>query len=525
MGVTCTSCTHENRWGASYCGNCALPLTGGVACPQCAARNSSSQSFCNSCGSPLARRKPTLTASVGRLVGALVPTVSATPSSSGPAEDTSDETSLGPGQFTHAAKLTLAVVTTAVAGSILAVTRLWGLGTTPAEILPGEHTFVLVARQIEFEGWIGLSHGILDGTLTGYAFVLAYWTTLEGDDIGMVRLLSGIASLASVGVSYFLIATLFNRRVALFATVLTAVGVWPLTYARLALPTSLLLLMEVAALYLLFRAFHPAADESTRRNLLILSGALFGLSLYLDFAALVFVAAALCLWVRWYVAGTISPRLLGERFAAFAISALIISLPFWAAIATDASLRDEAKALLITETPRYWENDGVMGQLRTVTGNVVNTGRALVWSTSADEFGQGGGRILDPFTGLLVLVGLLVCVRRWREDSSGALLVLLMVSVVGVGLIRQEGMFARLIVAVPVAFALAGISADWILSWVKGRVPRAGIVALVAVLGAGVILFNLTTYYAHPIGEEPVLWIGSAMEQSPPQDAITWKAP
>ncbi len=391
--------------------------------------------------------------------------------------------------------------------------------------MPGEHTFVLVARQIEFEGWIGVSHGILDGALAGYAYVLAYWTTLAGDDIGTVRLLSGIASLASVGVSYFLIAMLFNRRVALFAAVLMAVGVWPLTYARLALPMSLLLLAEVTALYLLFRSFHAAADESSRRNLLILSGALFGLSLYLDFAALVFVAAALCLWLRWYVAGTISPHLLGERFAAFALSALIISLPFWATIATDASLRDEAKALLITETPRYWENDGVMGQLRTVTGNVVNTGRALVWSTSADEFGQGGGRILDPFTGLLVLVGLLVCVRRWREDSSGALLVLLMVSVVGVGLIRQEGMFARLIVAVPVAFALAGISADWILSWVKGRVPRAGIVALVAVLGAGVILFNLTTYYAHPIGEEPVLWIGSAMEQSPPQDAITWKAP
>ena len=284
--------------GASYCGNCAQPLTGGVECPQCAAHNPSQQNFCNSCGSSLAGEKSTRTASIGRLVGAIVSTVSATPSSPGPAVDTSADNSLGPVQITHAAKLTLAVATTAVVGSILALTRLWGLGTTPEEILPGEQAFVLIARQIEIGGWIGLSHGVLDGALTGYAYVLAFWTALVGDEIGMVRLLSGIASLASVGVSYFFIALLFNRRVALIATVLMVVGVWPLTYARLALPMSLLLLVEVSALYLLFRALYVATDESSRRNLLVLSGALVGLSMYLDFVAIVFVAAALCLWFR-----------------------------------------------------------------------------------------------------------------------------------------------------------------------------------------------------------------------------------
>ena len=525
MGVTCRSCAHENRMGASYCGNCAQPLTGGVECPQCAAHNPSQQKFCNSCGSPLAGEKPTRTASLASWVAAAVSTVSATPSSPSLVEDTSDDASRGSLQFTHAAKLTLAVVTTAVVGSILALTRLWGLGSTPAEILPGEQVFLLVARQIEIEGWIGLSHGVWDGALTGYAYVLAFWTALVGDEIGMVRLLSAIASLASVGVSYFFIALLFNRRVALFATVLMVVGVWPLTYARLALPMSLLLLVEVSALYLLFRAFHAATDESSRRNLLVLSGALVGLSLYLDFAAVVFAAAAFCLWLRFYLAGTISPRILGERFAAFALPALIVSLPFWAAAATDASLRDDAKALLITETPRYLHSEGVMGQLRTVTGNVVNTGRALVWNASADEFGRGGGRIVDPLTGLLVLIGLLVCVRRWREDSCGALLVLLAVVVIGVGLTRQEGLFARLIVAAPIAFALAGVAADWLLGWVKGRVPDVGIVALVAVLGAGVVLYNLAAYNAHPTGDEPGLWVGSSIEHPPPQHVIAWNAP
>lgn len=424
----------------------------------------------------------------------------------------------------HAARITATIIAIVVLGAILAVTRLWGLGTTPAEITLDEETFLQVARQIEFEGWIGLTHEALNGALTGYPYVLSFWTNFIGDDIGMARLLSGVASLASIGVLYLLVSLLFNRRVALFAFFLMAVGVWPMTFARLALPTSMLLLVEVTALYFLFRAMDAETNDSTRTRLLVFSGALVGFGLYLDFAAIMFAVAVFCLWLRFYSAGTVSPRVLGERFAAFALVALIVSLPFFAVAATDSSFRDDAKAVLITETPRYAQSEGVMGKLRTVTGDVVKTGRALVWSTDADKFGQGGGRIVDPLTGLLVLVGLLVCIRKWREDSCGALLTVLIVVVVGVGLTRQEGMYGRLIIAVPIVFALAGFTADWLLSWLKGRVPEAAIMAFIALLAAAVILFNLTTYYAHPVGEDPVLWLGAAIEQPPPQLAIAGNA-
>lgn len=425
----------------------------------------------------------------------------------------------------HAARITTTIIAIAVVGAILAVTRLWGLGTTPSEITLGEEAFLQVARQIEFEGWIGLSREALNEALTGYAYVLSFWTNFIGDDIGMARLLSGVASLASIGVLYLLVTLMFNRRVALFAFFLMAVGVWPLTYARLALPTSVLLLVEVTALYLLFRAMHAETDDSTRTRLLVFSGALIGLGLYLDFAAIVFAIAAFCLWLRFYAAGTVSPRVLGERIVAFALPALVVSLPFFAVAATDSSVRDDVTTLLVTETPGYAQSEGVMGKLRTVTGNVVNTGRALVWSTNADEFEQGGGRLVDPLTGLLVLVGLLVCIRKWREDSCGALLTVLLVVVVGIGLTQQEGMYGRLIIAVPIVFALAGFAADWLLSWLKGRIPDAVTVVFIVLLAATVILFNLTTYYSSPVGADPTLWLGSVIEQTPLQPTFTGYAP
>ena len=514
MGVTCKSCGHDNRLAASYCGKCARPLTGGVECPRCASHNPSSQNYCNSCGSALAAGKLTLTAAIRQRVSAAFSTVTLATADSIAAEDTTDDDIPGLRQSRNAIYLTLSIIGTAIVAAILAATRLWGLDSTPAEIAPSEASFLHVARQIEFEGWIGLIHEAINGALIGYAYVLSFWTAFIGDDIGMARLLSGVASLASIGVSYLLVSLLFNRRVALFATFLMAVGIWPLTYARLALPTSVLLLVEVTALYLLLRAMHEESDDSTRTRLLVFSGALIGLSLYLDFAAIVSAVAVFCLWLRFYLSGTIGPRVLGERFAAFALPALIISLPFWAAAAADSSLRDEVKLLLVTETPGYAQSEGVMGKLRTVTGNVANTGRALVWSTSADEFGQGGGRIVDPLTGLLVLIGLLVCLRKWREDSCGALLTVLVVVIVGVGLTRQEGMFGRLIIAVPMVFALAGFAADWLLSWLKGRIPDAATIAFIALLAAAVIFFNLSAYYTHPIGEDPTLWLGSVIRTS-----------
>ena len=524
VGIACNGCGHENRLSASYCGNCARPLTGGARCPQCEASNPSPQNFCNSCGSPLAGGKRARMASIGRLAAGVASLVSAM--SMGATQDPGASGSpTRVQQFAHAVKIIAVIVAIVAVGAILVATRLWGLGTTPSEITPAEEAFLQVARQIEFEGWIGLTHEAIDGALTGYAYILSFWTAFIGDDIGMARLLSGVPSLASIGVSYLLVSLLFNRRVALFASFFMAVGIWPLTYARLALPTSVLLLVEVTALYLLLRAMHEEMEDSTRTRLLVFSGALIGLSLYLDFAAIVFAVATFCLWLRFYAAGRISPRVLGQRFMAFALAALMVSLPFFAVAAVDSSIRDDVKALLVTETPSYAQSEGVMSKLRTVTGNVVNTGRALVWSANADEFGQGGGRIVDPLTGLLVLVGLLVCIRKWRDDSCGALLAVLIVVVVGIGLTQREGMFGRLIIAAPMAFALAGFAADWLLSWSRGRVPMVGIAALITILAAGVILFNLSAYYAHPIGADPTLWLGSVIEHQPAQLATAGHAP
>ncbi|MEX1255884.1 MAG: protein kinase [Dehalococcoidia bacterium] len=48
--MLCTSCGHDNREGARFCGECASVVVEAAACPACGTPNPRSQKFCDSCG-------------------------------------------------------------------------------------------------------------------------------------------------------------------------------------------------------------------------------------------------------------------------------------------------------------------------------------------------------------------------------------------------------------------------------------------------------------------------------------------
>jgi hypothetical protein len=53
--MRCTACGFENVADASFCGECAAPLTSTVSCPACGRANPPKQKFCNGCGQALIR--------------------------------------------------------------------------------------------------------------------------------------------------------------------------------------------------------------------------------------------------------------------------------------------------------------------------------------------------------------------------------------------------------------------------------------------------------------------------------------
>ena len=526
MFVICKGCGLENRQTAVYCGRCGQKVAGEVHCPACESVNPANQNYCNSCGFRLisAPGQTQAAAAASGRTQAVRPPLAPAPAGIRTAPPLKKPGELPPkpadGLVSTDGEVpvnrTLAQAMIALTVFILAVTRFWGIDSTPLGAADVEQAFARVAQQIGTDGWIGLSHDLLDWAATGYAYILAGWAAVAGDGIGAARLLSGIASIGAVGAVYLLVAELFNRRVALLSALLMSIGFWPLTYARLASPMSLLLLLGVLALYLFFLACGRGERQPLHRTrLLALSGALLGGTVYLHPAAgLALAFAFLCLWGREYASHEVDQNSLSTRFAAFAVSALVISIPFWFTSASDDEARSVLTSTLVTSSARYRESDGVMDKLRYVSGNVIGAGRALVWSANADESGRRG-KVVDPLTGLLAVTGLLVCIRHWRQRSHASMLILFLAFAVAVGLTRPEGMFGRLIIGAPVTFSFAGIAIHWALGWLKGRAAPNVVLAGIGLLTCGILLLNLTTYYAHPLGKNPSMWAGAAFLVSP----------
>src|SRR5215472_6807872 len=53
--MRCMACGVENVADASFCGECATPLSSTVNCPSCGRASPPKQKFCNGCGQPLIR--------------------------------------------------------------------------------------------------------------------------------------------------------------------------------------------------------------------------------------------------------------------------------------------------------------------------------------------------------------------------------------------------------------------------------------------------------------------------------------
>ena len=51
--MLCPSCGHDNREGATFCGNCRTSLVLAVPCPSCGMSNPADQNFCDQCGQDL----------------------------------------------------------------------------------------------------------------------------------------------------------------------------------------------------------------------------------------------------------------------------------------------------------------------------------------------------------------------------------------------------------------------------------------------------------------------------------------
>jgi 4-amino-4-deoxy-L-arabinose transferase-like glycosyltransferase len=373
-----------------------------------------------------------------------------------------------------------------------AALRTWQLGTVPLGLHNDEAWTGINAREVLRDGYIGpylYPSGL--GQPSGPAYFTALLFALLPQSTFILRLSMALFGIATVALTYAAGRVMFDRTTALFAAALLAIMPWHLHLSRTGFMVNAWPCIEMAILWLLFRA-RARARSSLWEYAAV--GALIGLGVYTYNAYPLFVPVVAVPFAYDWVAARAS----GHRRAWLVRTAAAAATALWATV------------LMVHYAARhpeyFWHHEQV---------SVLHADewRAAGWPQRADllavrgaEWARGvflGGRpdngdglggsghpLLDPLTGAAALIGLVMALRNWRRPASGVLLAAALVLPLGALLTVGDGLYRRTFGLVPFIALLAALPlAELWQRALRGRgawrVAVAGAVLLaVAVAGA-----------------------------------------
>jgi len=303
---------------------------------------------------------------------------------------------------------------------VAALLRLIRLGEIPYGVHPDEAQFGLDAIRITHEGWIGVySHAALGiPTLNDYITAPGVW--LLGPTAFGLRIGLALVGLAAVPLLYALVRVAYARAEAFFASLLLALSYWHLLYSRIAhmsvsYPTFLLgaLLCIMCGL---------KGGGRAERRWFAAAGVPLGLSVYaynIGFIAVLAVAVVLAVLTLVRYPSWKALRLWWLSPALCFGVALIVVLPFFWYISDPHAYFwvhiDSYRDLGVLRSTDYRVAD-TAGKIRIIGDQFRDFAATYAWRGVPDNVDASGVRpAFDPITLVLLVFGVVMAVRRWRE--------------------------------------------------------------------------------------------------------------
>lgn len=341
-----------------------------------------------------------------------------------------------------------------------------------------------------------------------FFFALAAAFEAFGPSITSLRLVSALAGAGAVPLLWLLVRSVWGSRAAAGASFLLAVSSWHVSISRFAMPYTLPTLCALPALALLWRALaRPAWRE------LALAGGLLGLAQYgAQTSRVVLLAAAglladgLATRARqrdWKALRVLTP---GIAVAAFAGLLLLVPLLHSAANNPDAFVA-RTRQVAIWKDPRYVG----MPLSAQLWSNLLKCAGAF--NMDGDRNGRHhfpGAPFLDPVSGVLFAVGLVVACTGLRSRSNRFALVWLAAGLAPSLVTETAPNALRMIEAAPAVYALSALGAvrvwEAVFSFGVGASVRAVLVGLAL---ATSLAYDAWTYFDRMYAS-PLVWSRSA---------------
>ena len=316
-----------------------------------------------------------------------------------------------------------------------------------------------------------------DGGREGmYHLLTAFVTSFVGEGTIGFRILSVWLGMLSVAIIYTLAHHLFNPIVGVLAAGLVTVNMSTILLSRTASSDATVLFLVSATMLALARSL-PVYRRTRVVTSNVVSfaalGALLGIGFYLHPSSLFIVLGAMI-----YIAYLVFVRHVMFRqrrsYTGFAILLmLIISMPY---------------VISSVNLPQYSAGQRILshysdGLLRSITDGLL----AIIHTGDADPLHNLPGRpLVDTFSGLFILVGIVICVTRRHRPRFMLLLIMFFVALPAALIVENSPNFARMSVIFPQLAIFFGmgfyslIRSRVFVDVVFRRLAIAGVLALLA---------------------------------------------
>lgn len=138
------------------------------------------------------------------------------------------------------------------------IIRLWGLGAKSLWI-DEMYSYAFISQKTLFQSYTAMFNDLSPPV---YYLVLYFWIKLFGISEFIMRFPGFIASITSIILVYFSAKKLFNKQIALGATILTSLSPSLLYYSQEARPYSLFVLFSIITVYLWINLINKINDNS-----------------------------------------------------------------------------------------------------------------------------------------------------------------------------------------------------------------------------------------------------------------------
>lgn len=357
--------------------------------------------------------------------------------------------------------------------------RVWDLSTLPPGFSQQEIISVDITQQIqEGAGQVFFRTGEDEGQESFYHILNAGMTRLVGDGLIGYRILSVWSGLLTLAFLYRAARWLFGPGIALVAVAILVTDIEAVMLSRSATRLSLTPLFVTATLTLItwtFRLHQPIRPTRPITLRYAALGYLAGIALYVHYTGL-FLGAILIIFILylWQTKQPVSRQIWSSCLFALTLMS-IVTLPYMISF-----LRNTSVSGIYT----LWKDrpENVIDFLESF---VSTLGALFINGDSSPTQNVPSLPLLWPFWSILVLIGVVTAVRRWREPHFGLILIMLLIGLLPDIWLKSEPDFSAMIILLPVLCILAGIGAYTAAVYVRYQQAYGGmkLVGFVLIIG------------------------------------------